>query len=350
MTRFRATAVPQQQAFVLDARLAPHVLPRDRIVKGRRIGHGGNGVVFAATLDGAAVCLKTLHFLLSGTMDDMGIERGSVEHVAQVCELQKEALNLVARRQHDNVVSFRGVVLDDDSCVQYIAMELLTGGAFDAFLTRYIAEHACVEPWVLLSWLVDSGCGLAFLHSSEARAVVHRDLKPENFLVRQCDDGSVVVVLGDLGESKALSSSRPLASSIVGNLFTKAPEVLGGSGFGPYSDVYSWALTVFAVALQGVVSPDGEALVANPISAYESCRSVFVAHGLTRLAAVDDRVVRVLRQCSAEEYGARPTMQAVVAELLAVAGDVMASRSASGQSVSVVERLVSVGGVVGLCV
>ena len=305
------------------------------------MGHGGNGVAYAATLDGTPVCLKTLHFLLPGTMDDMDIERGSSEHVAQVCALHKEALNLVARRSHDNVVSFRGVVLDDDGYLQYIVMELLTGGAFNTFLTRYISEHGCVEPWVLLSWLVDSGCGLAFLHSSEARAVVHRDLKPENFLVRQCGDGSAVLVVGDLGESRALSSSHPLASSTVGNVFTKAPEVVRGSGFGPHSDVYSWALTMFMVALQGLAPRDGEALVADPFEAYSSDRVGLVLGGLSRLAVVDDRVVRVLRQCSMEEYDARPTMKHVVAELLPVVSDMIASRSASGCGVSAVERLVS---------
>ena len=268
------------------------------------------------------------------------IERGSVEHLAGVCELQKEALRRLARPSHDNVPSFRGVVLDDDGYLQYIVMELLSGGALDAYVARYVGEHGRVEPWVLLSWLVDSACGLAFLHSSDARAVVHRDLKPENFLVRQCRDGSVVVVVGDLGESKALSSSHPAASSAVGNNFTKAPEVLRGDGYGPHSDVYSWALTVYILALQGLASRDGGGLVANPFESYDGNRGGLVAAGLDRLAVIDDRVVAVLRRCSAEEYEIRPTMREVVAVLLRVAGDVIRSRSSMGQHVTAVEWLV----------
>ena len=229
-------------------------------------------------------------------------------------------------------------------------MELLTGGSLSAFVERHVAEHGSVDPRALLSWMVDSACGLALLHSSDARPVVHRDLKPDNFLVRQCSDGSAVVVLGDLGESKALSSSQPVATSAVGNSFTKAPEVLRGSGYGPYSDVYSWALTMLTITLQGVPSPGGGGLVADPCARYVGRRNSLVEDGLVRLAAVDGDVASLLRRCVAEEFAERPAMKEVVTVLLAVAGDGMRRRAAAHQGVTVVEWLVSGRVCVRVCV
>ena len=317
----------QQQAFVLDSRLAPHVLARDRVTNGRRIGNGSRRVAFTATLDGAPVCLKTSYMLLPAMMDEFGIERGSVEHANELSSLQGEALRFVDVqdcRQADNIVSFRGVLLDDDGCLQYIVTELCAGGSMSRFVTQYMAEHGCVEPWLLLSWLVDSGLGLSDLHSIDGRGVVHRDLKPESYMVRLQADGSAVVVLGELGESKALSSRHPVAATSVGNPFTLAPEVLSGRGYGTHADVYAWALTVLTFVLQCTMSADDEARL-------EYLRaSILVYEGLPRLGRLDERLVELLRRCTAVEWPERPTMTEVVQQLLIGARDKLNARAAAG--------------------
>ena len=296
-------------------------------------------MVYAGTLDNWPVCLKTLHLMLPGILAAYGYEDFSPEHVAQLNALQKEALNLAARPNHANVVAFRGVVLDEHGCLQYIALELCDGGGFDTFLTRYIGAHGGVAPRVLMSWLVDSACGLAFLHSSGRHPVVHRDLKPENLLVRLLSDGSEVIVVGDLGESRALTTTHPLATTNgIGNAFTKAPEVTQDGRHGPHSDVFSWAITMFIVTVQGLTSVDGESLVADPMTVYWANRLGLVTAALRRLTALnDDRVVELLQQCSLREYRHRPLMAHALQVLLTARADML--RGSAG--VTAAEWLVS---------
>ena len=343
------------QVFVLDTALAAHVLPRSRVVVGRKLGHGGNGVACEGTLDGAPVCLKTLHFLLPAIMAEYSFARGSSEHVAQVTSLQKEALNLVARPPHDNVVAFRGVVLDDDGFLQYVVLELLDGGSFDKYVTSYVASHGPADADTVLGWVVDTACGLAHMHHSLTSAVVHRDLKPENFLVRPCADGSVTVVVGDLGESKALDSGHPVAMSVVGNNLTKAPEVVAGKGFGPHSDVYSWAMCAYLLAVQALAVPappnggsgggaaTSGALVADPIGVYCSNLTALCSEGSRRLrayfgASVDD----IIKDCVAVAHEKRPDMRAVLTVLLAAAQERLIGRDGTDPAAAAVAWMVRV--------
>ena len=266
------------------------------------------------------MCLKTLLTLIPECMTRVyNITVGSPAHVFQLTELQKEALNLSSRRPHENVVAFRGVVTDEHDAIQYIVMELLNGGSLKAYLEGVLKERGALEPRRLLSWMVDSACGLAFLHTSGPRAVVHRDLKPDNLLVRVCGDGSAVIVVGDLGESKALAASN--AFTLVGNAFTKAPEVLDGRGYGPHSDVYSWALTMFIVALQGLASPGDGSLVADPFARYPTPaqRKDLKGDALARVRGLGDDVAALLERCSAETHTERPRMVEVLQELLVAA-------------------------------
>ena len=76
--------------------------------------------------------------------------------------------------------------------------------------------------------------GLAHLHASR---LLHRDLKSSNCF-RRGDDGHVVI--GDLGLSRALSSSSMLAQTLCGTPLYQSPELCEEAPYGAASDV--WAL------------------------------------------------------------------------------------------------------------
>ena len=286
---------------MLDVRLRPHVIAAERVVRGKKLGTGCSGVTFAGTVDGAAVCLKTLHYLLTSVMEELDIDVGSPEHVAQLADLQNEALLLLSRRRH-------------------IALELASGGALDVWLKGVIRQRkgAGVDIWDLVSWVTDMACGLTHLHSSEECAVVHRDLKPDNCLVRENGDGSVSVLLSDLGTSKALSYRNSAARSLVGNQYTKAPEAVRGLrlGQGPHSDVYSWAITVCIVVMQTLQSCEDDELITEPMVRFREPVPELVMAALQRTRPLSDAVATLLEQCAVEDFSSRPPMADVLLRLL----------------------------------
>ncbi|KAK6976944.1 serine/threonine-protein kinase DCLK1 [Biomphalaria glabrata] len=112
----------------------------------------------------------------------------------------------------------------------FYVMELVKGGdLFDAIAsstTKYTEEDASGMLYNLAS-------ALEYLHSIH---IVHRDVKPENILIREHEDGTKSLKLGDFG----------LATEVNGPLYTVcgtptyvAPEVISETGYGVKIDVWS---------------------------------------------------------------------------------------------------------------
>ncbi|XP_005105193.2 serine/threonine-protein kinase DCLK1 isoform X1 [Aplysia californica] len=111
----------------------------------------------------------------------------------------------------------------------FYIMELVRGGdLFDAIAssTKYTEQDASGMLYNLAS-------ALDYLHGMH---IVHRDVKPENLLIRQHDDGTKSLKLGDFG----------LATEVKGPLYTVcgtptyvAPEVIAETGYGVKIDVWS---------------------------------------------------------------------------------------------------------------
>ncbi|KAK0042723.1 serine/threonine-protein kinase DCLK1, partial [Biomphalaria pfeifferi] len=112
----------------------------------------------------------------------------------------------------------------------FYVMELVKGGdLFDAIAsstTKYTEEDASGMLYNLAS-------ALEYLHSIH---IVHRDVKPENILIREHEDGTKSLKLGDFG----------LATEVNGPLYTVcgtptyvAPEVIAETGYGVKIDVWS---------------------------------------------------------------------------------------------------------------
>lgn len=119
-----------------------------------------------------------------------------------------------------------------------VCLEYMDGGS----LQTIVAMGGCNQERVLLGIAQQMLMGLAFLHS---KRIIHRDLKPSNTLF----SSTGMVKLADFGLAKALDEGNSMANSFIGTFDYMSPERLKGDEYGVVSDIWSFGLTIHAVAI-----------------------------------------------------------------------------------------------------
>jgi tRNA A-37 threonylcarbamoyl transferase component Bud32 len=226
-----------------------HVTPTDRaageiIAKRYRLdeelGHGGMGVVWAAThmVTRRRVAMKFL--------------RGPTDLRTDMRRRFLREARAAGAIDHPNVVAVADVFeLEDETPV--IVMELLVGETLRDRLVRAqrlpLGQAACILLQVV-----------AAVGSGHALGIVHRDLKPENIFLARAAAGEIVKVL-DFGIAKLLAGDADDAGtdsltgtgSMLGTPSYMAPEQTLGEKVDQRADV--WALGVILYECLAGVRP-----------------------------------------------------------------------------------------------
>ncbi|WP_394840965.1 protein kinase [Pendulispora brunnea] len=212
-----------------DARAAP-VAPGELIAGKYRVerllGHGGMGVVVAATHVhlGHKVALKFLH-------------PGAMEASSRVVRFLREG-RAAARIQGEHVARVMDVGTLD-SGVPYIVMEFLQGLDFAALL----AERGTLPIEEAIHYVLQACEAVAEAH---ALGIVHRDLKPANLFLSARPDGSPLVKVLDFGISKDGGAAAPQLTS--GEVMMGSPRYMSPEQIMSPRDVDTrtdiWALGV----------------------------------------------------------------------------------------------------------
>src|SRR5262245_58740129 len=170
----------------------------------RRLGIGGNGVVYQAT--DTRLMRQVVLKMLRASGDDAG-------------ELALREARLAAAIDHPNVCAIYEV--GDWEGQPFIAMQFVPGRTLAALIAD---DRPSLQ--LALSIGVQVSDGLAAAHQL---GIVHRDLKPANVMLT---DGGLVKIL-DFGVAKRRGDvgSGPRATSRYGSVAYMAPEqfVTGGS-------------------------------------------------------------------------------------------------------------------------
>jgi serine/threonine protein kinase len=251
---------------------------------GKRIGGGGEGIVYRGKYMGGNVAVKELLNLITPLDDDQ-------EHRQALRGFEHEA-SILSRLRHPNIMSFYGVSVRNTS-MQGLSYFLITELCDTSLSDFDVAAAIHADPSFVHSMLVQIVSGMLYLHS---RGIVHRDLKPQNILligkgnnVRICDFGfsslrnktTVCASLsgsrphinshdggardtfgqrGDNSEYTELTTTAPLPSSgqksmtgMVGTPEYMAPEMImtDRTVYTSKVDVYS-----FAMVLYGLLFPE----------------------------------------------------------------------------------------------
>ena len=217
---------------------AGNTVDRGRYKLVRKLGAGGNGVVWLAihvAMD-AEVVIK---FPNSQVLrDEAG--RKQFEH---------ETRSLISfSNRHPNIVN----ILDsgEHQGHPYVVMQYLTRGSLQDYM---FGRRAYTSPenkrlHQSSAWLTAIANSLDFLHE---HGLLHRDVKPGNILL----DDSFSAYLADFGIATLAASGMQVieqllgalgeSTQIVGSLPYIAPEVLLGRQPTPSADQYSLAVTVY---------------------------------------------------------------------------------------------------------
>ena len=170
-----------------------------------------------------------------------------------IAMFRKEARTLT-RLQHEALVQYRVLAQEPQLGVLYIVTEYVDGDNLADVLGKQRPT-----PAELVALLRRLASGLRVAHQLGA---IHRDMSPDNVLLEGGELGHARII--DFGIAKDLDpgSKTIVGDGFAGKLNYVAPEQLGDFGreIGPWTDVYSLALVILAVAL-GKNVPMGGTLV-----------------------------------------------------------------------------------------
>ncbi|GAA3583263.1 hypothetical protein GCM10022419_076320 [Nonomuraea rosea] len=245
----------------------------------RRLGQGGQGVVFLASSPGGAqVAVKLLHASLSGDPDVrrrfLG-EAAAVRRVAAFCTAQLLDADLDGDRP-------------------YLVSEYVDGPS--------LGEHVIAKGPRLGGSLDRLAIGTATALGAIHRAgVIHRDFKPGNVLLSL--DGPRVI---DFGVSRLMDAAATTTRFPVGTPAYLAPERIQGESAGPPADLWAWALTVAytATGRHAYMGDTYQEILAR------------ILYGKPDLGGLSGRLREIVDACLAPGPGDRPDAEEVLRRLL----------------------------------
>lgn len=195
----------------------PSALGRYRITG--ELGSGAMGSVFLARDErlGRDVAIKAM--------------RPVPGHAATLLERFFNEARAIAGLAHPNIIRIFDV--DEDGGVPFMVMEVARGGSLKKHL-----ERGPLSVDLVRSLGIQLALALAAAHE---RGILHRDVKPANVL--EAEPG--VWKLADFGVAHVPEVRLTLTGQFLGSPAYAPPEALEGGEFGPASDVYGLAATLY---------------------------------------------------------------------------------------------------------
>lgn len=221
--------------------LAAGTLVHGRYRVERTLGGGGFGVTYAVTdmTSGQRAAMKEYMPLDTAVRaaDGQTVRPISAERKAgyeKFCErFLKEAQTLYRFRTHPNIVQVRHLFRANNTA--YYVMEYLEGVDLEKQLRRTGGRMTWQQLRPVIAQAVDA---LSVVHGA---GLVHCDISPDNLLL--LPDGRVKLL--DFGAARATLRGMAQTSQIVAKAGFAPIEQMQGRDFGPWTDVYALAATIY---------------------------------------------------------------------------------------------------------
>ncbi|XP_047534213.1 mitogen-activated protein kinase kinase kinase 9-like isoform X1 [Vanessa atalanta] len=192
------------------------------------IGVGGFGKVYRGYWNDEVVAVKAAR---QDANEDIEVIKESVLQEAK----------LFWMLQHDNIVSLKGVCLEEPNLC--LVMEYARGGP----LNRVLSGRK-IRPGILVDWAIQVARGMAYLHVDAPISLIHRDLKSSNVLLSETilpDDNleDKTLKITDFGLAREVYKTTRMSAA--GTYAWMPPEVIKNSTFSHASDVWSYGVLLW---------------------------------------------------------------------------------------------------------
>jgi serine/threonine protein kinase len=198
----------------------------------RLLGQGGMGRVWLArdTVLGRRVAIKVLR-------DDLALPPSVRDEL--VTRMRHEA-QAAAAVSHPNIVTLHDMG-EDDVVGLFLVFEYVSGPRADGPESLRDRLRDGPLPLVEVAKLArELGSALTFAH---AAGVIHRDIKPENVLYSRTG-----WKIADFGIARIPDSTITRVNTVLGTPAYTSPEALSKADFGPGSDQFAFAATLYEAA------------------------------------------------------------------------------------------------------
>ena len=205
------------QSMVTSSRL--WVVSHDQFTIGREIGRGAWASVHETTFRGARVAAKRLHDEITSP---------------ETIELFHQEMEMALGCQHQNIITFLGVTLENHPVILMELMDINLRSAYKRGSIKYqqVPKIFC-----------DIASALHFLHT-RPDPLIHRDVSSANVLLKDCGNEKWLAKLGDFGTAKL---QQYCTTPGPGALAYAAPEVADPKDHSTKMDVYSFGVLVIEV-------------------------------------------------------------------------------------------------------
>ncbi len=238
------------------------------------LGQGGFGITYSAASVALGIPVAVKEFFPEGST-----RRGAQlvppttllgQGFIETKDRFLEEARLLARFQHPGVVRVYDAFSENNTA--YLVMERLEGETLGARLSR-VRTLPSREIESLALELLDA---LSAVHGA---GLLHRDLKPDNVFLRP--DGRAVLI--DFGSARGFSGSKTVQHTRMVTPGYAAPEQYASSArFGPYTDLYGLAATLFHAATGQMPPSATDRFIGTPLPALPASLSAGLRAAIER--------------------------------------------------------------------
>jgi formylglycine-generating enzyme required for sulfatase activity len=201
----------------------------------KRLGGGGFGVAYKAIENrtGKLLVIKTLNHIQQEKEDFEQLQKNFVN----------EAVRL-AQCNHPHIVKVQEMIQEDG--LWGMVMEFIDGDD----LARYVDQQGKLAEDEALRYIKQVGQALEYVHE---RGFLHRDVKPNNIILRRDSKEAVLIDFGLARKYNAGLTGSMTSSMTEG--YAPIEQYDRQGRFGPYTDVYALAATLYSLLTAEVPLP-----------------------------------------------------------------------------------------------